>query len=90
MVLIPEAIAFSIIVGVEPEVRPYASFSITVLVAFVGGRPKMISAATAATAAQMVTLARDSWLNYLLAATVPHRRGKGKCRRRCACLASSF
>ena len=70
LALIPEAIAFSIIAGVDPEVGLYASFSIAVLIAFVGGRPGMISAATAATAVLMVTLVRDHGLQYLLAATV--------------------
>jgi len=70
LALIPEAIAFSIIVGVDPKVGLYASFSIAVLIAFVGGRPGMISAATAATAVLMVTLVRDHGLQYLLAATV--------------------
>ena len=70
LALIPEAIAFSIIAGVDPRVGLYASFSIAVLIAFVGGRPGMISAATAATAVLMVTLVRDHGLEYLLAATV--------------------
>ncbi|MFD2646754.1 SulP family inorganic anion transporter [Devosia albogilva] len=70
LALIPEAIAFSIIAGVDPKVGLYASFSIAVLIAFVGGRPGMISAATAATAVLMVTLVRDHGLQYLLAATV--------------------
>ncbi len=70
LALIPEAIAFSIIAGVDPKVGLYASFSIAVLTAFVGGRPGMISAATAATAVLMVTLVRDHGLQYLLAATV--------------------
>ncbi len=70
LALIPEAIAFSIIAGVDPKVALYASFSIAVLIAFVGGRPGMISAATAATAVLMVTLVRDHGLQYLLAATV--------------------
>ncbi|WP_366653671.1 SulP family inorganic anion transporter [Fodinicurvata sp. EGI_FJ10296] len=70
LALIPEAIAFSIIAGVDPKVGLYASFSISVLIAFVGGRPGMISAATAATAVLMVTLVRDHGLEYLLAATV--------------------
>ncbi|WP_210200310.1 MULTISPECIES: SulP family inorganic anion transporter [Devosia] len=70
LALIPEAIAFSIIAGVDPKVGLYASFSIAVLIAFVGGRPGMISAATAATAVLMVTLVRDHGLEYLLAATV--------------------
>ena len=70
LALIPEAIAFSIIAGVDPKVGLYASFSIAVLTAIVGGRPGMISAATAATAVLMVTLVRDFGLQYLLAATV--------------------
>lgn len=70
LALIPEAIAFSLIAGVDPKVGLYASFSIAVLIAFVGGRPGMISAATAATAVLMVTLVRDHGLQYLLAATV--------------------
>lgn len=70
LALIPEAIAFSIIAGVDPKIGLYASFSIAVLVAITGGRPGMISAATAATAVLMVTLVRDHGLQYLLAATV--------------------
>ncbi|HMQ41515.1 MAG TPA: SulP family inorganic anion transporter [Paracoccus sp. (in: a-proteobacteria)] len=70
LALIPEAIAFSIIAGVDPKVGLYASFSIAVLLAITGGRPGMISAATAATAVLMVTLVRDYGLQYLLAATV--------------------
>ncbi|MCV2863374.1 SulP family inorganic anion transporter [Albidovulum sediminicola] len=70
LALIPEAIAFSIIAGVDPKVGLYASFSIAVLISFTGGRPGMISAATAATAVLMVTLVRDHGLQYLMAATV--------------------
>ena len=70
LALIPEAIAFSIIAGVDPKIGLYASFSIAVITAFVGGRPGMISAATAATAVLMVTLVKDHGLQYLLAATV--------------------
>src|SRR5699024_8858999 len=70
LALIPEAIAFSIIAGVDPKVGLYASFSIATIVAITGGRPGMISAATAATAVLMVTLVRDHGLEYLLAATV--------------------
>lgn len=70
LALIPEAIAFSIIAGVDPKIGLYASFSIAVIVAITGGRPGMISAATAATAVLMVTLVRDHGLEYLLAATV--------------------
>lgn len=70
LALIPEAIAFSIIAGVDPKVGLYASFSIAVITAIAGGRPGMISAATAATAVLMVTLVRDHGLQYLLAAGV--------------------
>jgi SulP family sulfate permease len=70
LALIPEAIAFSLIAGVDPKVGLYASFSIAVLVAITGGRPGMISAATAATAVVMVTLVDQHGLQYLLAATV--------------------
>lgn len=70
LALIPEAIAFSIIAGVDPKVGLYASFSIAVITAIVGGRPGMISAATAATAVLMVTLVKVHGLEYLLAATV--------------------
>ncbi|MGK7379017.1 SulP family inorganic anion transporter [Planococcus sp. 1R117A] len=70
LALIPEAIAFSIIAGVDPMVGLYASFSIAVIIAFVGGRPAMISAATGAMALAMVSLVRDHGLDYLLAATI--------------------
>ncbi|NZA28089.1 SulP family inorganic anion transporter [Luteimonas sp. SJ-92] len=70
LALIPEAIAFSIIAGVDPKVGLYASFCIAVVIAFTGGRPGMISAATGAMALLMVTLVRDHGLQYLLAATV--------------------
>ena len=70
LALIPEAIAFSIIAGVDPKVGLYASFSICVIIAFAGGRPGMISAATGAMALVMVTLVKDHGLQYLLAATV--------------------
>jgi SulP family sulfate permease len=70
LALIPEAIAFSIIAGVDPKVGLYASFCIAVVTAFVGGRPGMISAATGAMALLMVTLVRTHGLQYLLAATL--------------------
>lgn len=70
LALIPEAIAFSIIAGVDPMVGLYASFSIAVIISFVGGRPGMISAATGAMALAMVLLVRDHGLDYLLAATI--------------------
>ncbi|MCX4188100.1 SulP family inorganic anion transporter [Methylophaga sp. OBS4] len=70
LALIPEAIAFSIIAGVDPKVGLYASFCIAVIVAFTGGRPGMISAATGAMALLMVTLVKEHGLEYLLAATL--------------------
>ena len=70
LALIPEAIAFSVIAGVDPKVGLYASFCIAVVTAFVGGRPAMISAATAAMAVLMVTLVKEHGLQYLLAATL--------------------
>lgn len=70
LALIPEAIAFSIIAGVDPKVGLYASFCIAVVISFVGGRPGMISAATGAMALVMVDLVKDYGLQYLLAATL--------------------
>ncbi|WP_370263892.1 SulP family inorganic anion transporter [Limnobacter sp.] len=70
LALIPEAIAFSIIAGVDPKVGLYASFCIATVIAFTGGRPGMISAATGAMALVMVTLVKDHGLQYLLVATV--------------------
>jgi len=70
LALIPEAIAFSIIAGVDPKVGLYASFCIATVIAFTGGRPGMISAATGAMALVMVMLVRDHGLQYLLAATI--------------------
>ncbi|HSJ47825.1 MAG TPA: SulP family inorganic anion transporter [Gammaproteobacteria bacterium] len=70
LALIPEAIAFSVIAGVDPKVGLYASFCIAVVISFTGGRPGMISAATGAMALLMVTLVKDHGLEYLLAATL--------------------
>lgn len=70
LALIPEAIAFSIIAGVDPQVGLYASFAIAVVISFAGGRPGMISAATGAMALLMVTLVKEHGLQYLLVATV--------------------
>lgn len=70
LALVPEAIAFSIIAGVDPKVGLYASFCIAVVIAFVGGRPGMISAATGAMALLMITLVKEHGLHYLLAATL--------------------
>jgi SulP family sulfate permease len=70
LALIPEAIAFSIIAGVDPKVGLYASFAIAFITAFVGGRPAMISAATGAMALLMITLVKEHGLQYLLVATL--------------------
>ncbi|MDB9358450.1 SulP family inorganic anion transporter, partial [Nodularia spumigena CS-587/03] len=70
LALIPEAIAFSIIAGVDPKVGLYASFIIAVMTAFLGGRPGSISAATGAMALLMIDLVKDYGLQYLLAATL--------------------
>lgn len=70
LALVPEAIAFSIIAGVDPRVGLYSSFCIAVITAIVGGRPGMISAATGAMALLMVTLVKEYGLQYLLAATL--------------------
>ncbi|MEO0406365.1 MAG: SulP family inorganic anion transporter [Cyanobacteria bacterium P01_A01_bin.135] len=70
LALIPEAIAFSIIAGVDPKVGLYASFCIAIVTSFLGGRPAMISAATGAMALLMTTLVRDHGLSYLFATTI--------------------
>ena len=70
LALIPEAIAFSIVAGIDPRVGLYASLCIAVVIAFVGGRPGMISGATGAMALLMVSLVREHGLEYLLAATL--------------------
>lgn len=70
LALIPEAIAFSILAGVDPKVGLYASFTIAVIIAFVGGRPGMISAATGAMAILVIDLVKNHGLEYLLVATV--------------------
>jgi sulfate permease, SulP family len=70
LALIPEAIAFSIIAGVDPKVGLYASVCISVVIAFAGGRPGMISAATGAMALLMITLVAEHGLQYLFAATI--------------------
>lgn len=70
LALIPEAIGFSIIAGVDPRVGLYASVAIAIVIAFTGGRPGMISAATAAVAVLVVPLVRDHGVQYLFAATI--------------------
>lgn len=70
LALIPEAIAFSLIAGVDPKVGLYASFTIAVVCAFFGGRPGMISAATGAMALLMIPLVRDHGVEFLFAATI--------------------
>ena len=70
LALIPEAISFSIIAGVDPKVGLYASFSIAIIIAFAGGRPGMISAATGAMALVLVPLVEEHGIEYLFAATI--------------------
>ena len=70
LALIPEAIAFSIIAGVDPKVGLYAAFSMATVIAFAGGRPGMVSAATGAMALVMVSMVKEHGLQYMLAATL--------------------
>ena len=70
LALIPEAISFSIIAGVDPRVGLFASFTMAVSIAFLGGRPAMISAATGAIALVVAPLAREYGLDYLIAAVL--------------------
>ncbi|OCC22422.1 sodium-independent anion transporter [Croceicoccus estronivorus] len=70
LALIPEAIGFSIIAGVDPRVGLYASVAIAIVISFTGGRPGMISAATAAVAVLVTPLVRDHGVEYLFAATI--------------------
>src|SRR5690625_6774162 len=70
LALIPAAIAFSIIGGVDPKIGLYASFCIATIIAFAGGRPGMISAATGAMALVIASLVKVHGLQYLLAATI--------------------
>ena len=70
LALIPEAIGFSVVAGVDPKVGLYASVLIACVIAFTGGRPAMISAATASTAVLMVGIVREHGVQYLFAATI--------------------
>jgi SulP family sulfate permease len=70
LALIPEAIGFSVVAGVDPRVGLYASFSIAVIIAFLGGRPGMISAATASVAVVIIPLVHQYGVQYLFAATI--------------------
>lgn len=70
LALIPEAIGFSVIAGVDPRVGLYASIAIAITVSLLGGRPAMISAATAAVAVVVTPLVRDHGVDYLFAATI--------------------
>ncbi|MDN4473897.1 SulP family inorganic anion transporter [Demequina zhanjiangensis] len=70
LALIPEAISFSIIAGVDPRVGLFASFTMAIAISFLGGRPAMISAATAAVALVVAPLAREYGLDYLIAAVI--------------------
>ncbi len=67
LALIPEAISFSIIAGVDPRVGLFASFTMAVSIAFLGGRPAMISAATGAIALVIAPVMRDYGMEYLIA-----------------------
>ncbi|MFJ2885124.1 SulP family inorganic anion transporter [Streptomyces sp. NPDC087305] len=70
LALIPEAISFSIIAGVDPAIGLFASFTMAVTIAFVGGRPAMISAATGAVALVIGPLNREHGFGYLVAAVI--------------------
>ena len=70
LALIPEAISFSILAGVDPRVGLFASFTMAVTIAFTGGRPAMISAATGAIALVVAPLAREHGVEYLIAAVI--------------------
>lgn len=70
LALIPEAIAFSIIAGVDPRIGLFASFTMAVSIAFLGGRPAMISAATAATALVIAPLVQSHGMDYFIAAVI--------------------
>jgi SulP family sulfate permease len=70
LALIPEAISFSIIAGVDPRVGLFASFTMAVSIAFLGGRPAMISAATGAVALVIAPVVREHGLDYLLATVI--------------------
>ena len=70
LALIPEAISFSIIAGVDPKIGLYASFSIAIIISFAGGRPGMISAATGAMALVLVPLVDEYGIEYLFGATI--------------------
>lgn len=70
LALIPEAIAFSLIAGVDPRIGLFASFTMAVSIAFLGGRPAMISAATAATALVIAPLVASHGLDYFIAAVI--------------------
>ncbi|BBE24367.1 sodium-independent anion transporter [Arthrobacter sp. MN05-02] len=70
LALIPEAIAFSIIAGVDPRLGLFASFTMAVTIAFVGGRPAMISAATGAVALVIAPLVASHGVDYFIAAVI--------------------
>ena len=70
LALIPEAIAFALIAGVDPQVGLFAAATMAMTIAFVGGRPAMISAATAATALVVAPLVQSHGLDHLLAAVI--------------------
>ena len=70
LALVPEAVAFAFVAGVEPLVGLYAAFMVGLLAATLGGRPGMISGATGAMAVVMVSLVAEHGVEYLFAAVV--------------------
>ncbi|MGW0488080.1 SulP family inorganic anion transporter [Streptomyces olivaceus] len=70
LALVPEAISFSIIAGVDPEIGLFAAFTMAVTISVVGGRRAMISAATGAVALVIAPLNREHGLGYLVAAVI--------------------
>ncbi|WP_286793303.1 SulP family inorganic anion transporter, partial [Microbacterium sp. UBA3394] len=70
LALIPEAISFSIIAGVDPRVGLFSSFVMAVAIAFLGGRPAMITAATGAVALVIAPVAREYGMDYFLATVI--------------------
>lgn len=70
LALVPEAVAFAFVAGVEPLVGLYAAFMVGLITACIGGRPGMISGATGALAVVMVALVADHGVEYLFATVV--------------------
>ncbi len=70
LALVPEAVAFAFVVGVDPMVGLYAAFIVGLVTAILGGRPGMISGATGAMAVVMVSLVAEHGIQYLFAAVM--------------------